>query len=60
MVLTAESLATGLLTLRTGARAALLVAGMSPADSYRLALRLTAEGLGALNLLALGSASGEQ
>ena len=34
MVLTAESLATGLLTLRTGARAALLVAGMPAAVSY--------------------------
>ena len=56
MVLTAESLATGLFTLRTGARTALLVAGMSPTVSYELTLRLTAEGLGALNLFALGSA----
>ena len=59
MVLAAESLATCLLTLRTGPGTTFLVAGMSPAVSYQLTLGLTAERLGALNLLALGSASGE-
>ena len=57
VVLTGESLPTGLLAGRTLARAALLVARMAAAVPQLLALDLAGERLGALNLLRLCSTS---
>lgn len=56
VVLTAQSLPTGLLARRTRARAALLVTRVAPAVTQLLAFCLAGERLGALDLLSLGSA----
>ena len=55
VVLTAESLPTGLFTWRTETWAALLITGVPPTVPHLLTLGLTGQGLGTLNLLSLGS-----